>query len=174
MTKRIWPLLVFIMICGFLARGLQLNPKTMPSVVIGKKLPEQSLSLWGQKNHPVTFSKWQGQLIILHFWATWCDSCNQDIAQLQSLHQKSKAQLLGINYKDTKQELQKWLLTHSEIFDDIILDKKGLLGMDLGVVATPETFIVDKQGIIRFRYQGPLTETVIQQQILPTLAEYDR
>jgi cytochrome c biogenesis protein CcmG/thiol:disulfide interchange protein DsbE len=158
-------------ICGFLARGLQLNPKSMPSVQVGKHLPTQSFQLWGQSK-PQQFSKWQGELIILHFWATWCDSCQADILQLEQLHQKTNAILLGVNYKDKTKALQEWMFLHPDVFSDIILDKEGRLGLDLGVVATPETFIIDSKGVIRSRFQGPITEQLIEQQIIPLLEEY--
>jgi len=163
MLKRTIPFILFVLTCVFLARGLQLNPQAMPSAQIGKQLPA-SIDLQGM----------QGQLIILHFWASWCDSCNQDVAELKELHQKTHAKLLGVNYKDTAKALQRWLTINQNIFDGLIIDKQGLIAMDLGVVATPETFLIDKKGIIRYRHQGPLTMEIINKKIVPILQEYNK
>ena len=169
MLKKFLPLGVFLMILVFLFRGLQLNPREMPSAQMGHSLPSMPLQLWGANQKNTYFSQWQGQLLILHFWASWCDSCQQDVLELIKLKNLSATRLIGVNYKDNTKDLKKWLLVNPSIFDDLIIDKNGRLGLELGVVATPETFIVDKQGVIRFRYQGPLTNAVIEKQIMPQI-----
>ena len=163
MIKKILPFLLFLICLGFLARGLQLNPKEMPSAQIGKVISDQSFQVYQQKELK-TFQDWRGQTLILHFYATWCDSCQQDILQLQSLQNFDNASMMGIFYKDTLKHLKNWQVLHPKLFHQIILDPKGRLGLELGVVATPETFIVDRKGVIRYRYQGPLSDEIIQKQ----------
>lgn len=169
MLKKFLPLGIFLLILVFLFRGLQLNPREVPSAQLGHSLPSMSLQLWGEKQKKTNFAQWQGQPIILHFWASWCDSCQQDVLELLKLKNLSFPRLIGVNYKDHTKDLKRWLLVNPSIFDDLIIDKSGRLGLELGVVATPETFIVDKQGVIRFRYQGPLTREVIEKQIMPQI-----
>lgn len=171
MLKKLLPLGLFLVVFIFLLRGLQLNPREMPSAQIGKPLPPMMLTLWGENKKNSYFSTYQGMPLIIHFWATWCDSCQQDVLELEKLHQLKMATLLGVNYKDKPKALTAWLALNRMMFDDLILDKDGRLGLELGVVATPETFIVDKNGVIRFRIQGPITNPIIQNQILPLLKE---
>ena len=168
--KKIFPFILFLIFLGFLARGLQLNPKEMPSALIGKTISSRSFKVY-QQDGLKTFSNWQGQVFIIHFWATWCDSCQQDVIELEKLQQMHLAKVLGVNYKDKLANLKSWQKLHPQLFDNIILDREGRLGMDLGVVATPETFIVDSKGVIRYRYQGPLSDELIQKQILPLLRQ---
>lgn len=171
MLKKFLPLGLFLVILLFLFRGLQLNPREMPSAQMGKSLPSMTLRLWGEDKKTTNFSHWRGRPFILHFWATWCDSCQQDVLELEKLKSLEIIKLVGVNYKDQNKAVNNWLSVNPKIFDDLILDKKGRLGLELGVVATPETFIIDKQGVIRFRYQGPLNQAVLEKQMIPMIQE---
>jgi cytochrome c biogenesis protein CcmG, thiol:disulfide interchange protein DsbE len=172
MIKKILPFLLFLICLGFLARGLQLNPREMPSAQIGKKISSQTFQVY-QQNGLKSFRDWSGKPLIVHFYASWCNSCQQDTLQLQNLQTNTKALMIGVFYKDQLMHLQDWLALYPKLFHHIILDPKGRLGLELGVVATPETFIVDANGVIRYRYQGPLSFEVIQKQILPLLRQFN-
>ncbi len=171
MLKKFLPLTIFLVILLFLFRGLQLNPREISSAQIGKDLPSITLKLWGEDKKTTHFSSWRGKPFILHFWATWCDSCQQDVLELEKLKSQHIASIIGVNYKDQIKAVDQWLSVNPKIFDDLILDKTGRLGLELGVIATPETFIIDKQGIIRFRYQGPLNQAVLENQMIPMIQE---
>jgi cytochrome c biogenesis protein CcmG/thiol:disulfide interchange protein DsbE len=170
MIKKIFPFAIFLIFLGFLARGLQLNPKEMPSALVGKTITQKSFKVYPEQSLK-TFQDWSPEVLIIHFWATWCDSCQQDVIELEKLHQMHLGKLIGVYYKDKLSHLRPWQTLHPKLFDSIILDKQGRLGMELGVVATPETFIVDTKGVIRYRYQGPLSDDLIQKEILPLLRQ---
>ena len=153
------PLFSIVLLVIILARGLQLNPKDIPSAAIGKPLPKvQSLD------------KMAHQIYLLHFWATWCDSCAFESLILNQID----VPIVGVLYKDTSIHLKKWLNTHHNPYELLLKDPKGRFGFDMGVVATPETFLIDEEGIIRYRYQGPLTEDILRSEIYPLMQKLKR
>lgn len=159
MLKRWLPILVFLIICGFLWRGLFLQPKLIPSAKIGQHVPDD------------LFSKWHGQVYLIHFWASWCDSCEQEQMLIADWVSNHKIPLVGINYKDHSEQAKPFIQLWGKSYVDMIEDPQGKIGMDFGVIATPETFIVDKRGVIRYRHQGPLTREQFVKEIEPKLQE---
>lgn len=157
--KRWLPLLIFLLICGFLWRGLFLHPKEMPSAKIGREVPHE------------LFSKWKGQVYLIHFWASWCDSCEHEQLLIADWVAHHHIPIVGINYKDKAQQAKPFIQLWGGSYVETIEDPQGKVGMEFGVIATPETFIVDQFGMIRFRHQGPLTKDIFINQIEPQLQE---
>lgn len=167
------PVVVFLLVCGFLFRGLRLHPSELPSVLIGKPIP-------AFQSEPIasaipTFSKQSllGHVTLLTVWASWCQSCQQEQGFLMTKKSSSEFQWFGIDYKDADNDGLKFLQEYGNPFQAIIVDRDGKLGMDLGVYGTPETFILDKQAVIRFRYAGALNAAVWKSIILPEINRWE-
>jgi cytochrome c biogenesis protein CcmG, thiol:disulfide interchange protein DsbE len=156
-VTRTIPLLVFLVLCGFLWKGLHLQPKVMPSAMIGKTVPESL--------------KRKGSPYLIHFWASWCDSCEQEQSLIAQWVDAKHIPILGVNYKDNPEQSKSFINLWGRSYVAMIADDSGHLGFDLGVISTPETFIVDKNGIIQYRHQGALNRDVIEHEIEPILRE---
>lgn len=181
------PLLVFMGLVAFLAVGLNRNPKEIPSPLIGQPAPVFALPVLGS---PQVFSsaQFKGRVSLVNLWATWCAGCREEHPLLLALSQQPGVQMVGLNYKELQaSELagksplgpeavlqatarsQAWLQKHGQAFHVNLLDLDGRVGMDWGVYGLPETYLVDREGVVRFKHAGALTPEVLQQQLLPLL-----
>jgi cytochrome c biogenesis protein CcmG/thiol:disulfide interchange protein DsbE len=169
--KRFLPLIVFFILSIFLYTSLWLNPKELPSPLIGKSFPEFNATTLMDK----TFTKQNliGKVSLVNVWASWCVTCRAEHAMLMDISKKNKihnnAQIIGINYKDIKVDANKYLNNLGNPYLINVFDEKGMLGLELGVYAVPETFVVDKEGIIRYKYIGEITKKVWLEQIKPLI-----
>lgn len=143
------PIILFFIILFFLWSGLKINPHNIPSPLIGKKVPSE-------KNiDPKIFL---GHISILNIFATWCVSCATEQPVLIDLHQQyPDLNIIGLSYKDNPAKIATWLKKYNNPYNIIINDPDGNIGIDLGVYGTPETFIIDQQGIIRDKIVGPVS-----------------
>lgn len=164
------PLTIFSALVVFLAIGLTLDPKEVPSPLIGKPAADFQLK---QLNSEERFSPadLKGQVWILNIWASWCVSCKQEHKLFVDLAAKHPVTLVGLNYKDTSEEATAWLNKYKNPYKIVIEDPKGRAGIDWGVYGVPETFVMDKQGIIRHKFTGPLTKKRVKEELLPLLEE---
>jgi cytochrome c biogenesis protein CcmG/thiol:disulfide interchange protein DsbE len=163
------PLLLFLALGGFLLRGLQLDPRAMPSALIDRPLPEFSLPILGQPGS-VDRNGVIGEVALFNVWATWCVSCRVEHPYLTLLAQQG-VPIYGINYKDVDAEASIWLQQLGDPYRLSIVDAEGSLGLDLGVYGAPETYVVDAAGIIRYRHVGVVDEQVWQQVLQPVMQE---
>ncbi len=168
MKKQLIPLSIFTALVIFLAIGLTLDPKAVPSPLIGKPVPDFKLKRL-ESDQPITPERLKGQIWILNVWASWCESCKQEHQVLLDLSRQSSVTLIGLNYKDTEQEARNWLARYGNPYQMVLQDPNGQTGIDLGVYGVPETFIIDTQGIIRHKITGPVTETYLRETLLPLL-----
>lgn len=162
------PLLVFFVIAIILWRGLGLHPNQVPSPLINKAVPTFSLAtlIDGKLTSNKDFA---GKITLVNVWATWCYACAQEHPFLLELSQRSDITLYGLDYKDDKTVAKKWLKQHGNPYKIIAVDQDGTAAIDWGVYGTPETFIVDKKGIIRYKHIGPLTQDVWEQKLKPLI-----
>jgi cytochrome c biogenesis protein CcmG/thiol:disulfide interchange protein DsbE len=158
----------FLLMCGFLYRGLQLHPQEMPSVVIGQKLPVVEV-IENQTGRNVKISQWFGQPMLIHFWASWCENCAAEMPLLMAWTAEHQVPIIGVDYKDNQADSKKWWDLWGSVFTGLLNDPKGQFAFNLGVVATPETFLIDEQGIVLYRYQGLLTPEILASEIEPKL-----
>lgn len=165
------PLVIFIVIAAFLLKGLGMNPREIPSPLIGKSVPEFSLPSLEQAETVVTNERLLGDVYLLNVWATWCVSCRAEHQTLVELSRSGKVKIVGLNWKDERDKAQVWLRQLGNPYDINIFDKKGRTAIDLGVYGAPETFLVDSQGIIRFKHAGPVTHDLFNSQILPLIEQ---
>jgi cytochrome c biogenesis protein CcmG/thiol:disulfide interchange protein DsbE len=164
-----WPLFIFIIIAVFLWKGLYLNPQEIPSVLIGRAFPSFKSSTVEDPSHHVTEKILLGKVSIVNIFATWCRNCLSEHVVWMKLVQQHQLHFIGINYHDDLKTAQQWLHHYGDPYRFTIFDPKGKLGMDLGVYGIPETFILDKKGIIRYRHIGPIDEQLWHTQLFPLI-----
>ena len=169
MKKYLIPLAIFLVLCGFLAAGLQLNPREVPSPLIDKPAPPFTLNQLSDPSKPFSSKDMLGQVWMLNVWASWCVSCRDEHPVLVDLAKKKIVPLYGLNYKDQRPDALKWLAQFGDPYDLSIVDADGRIGIDYGVYGVPETYVIDKQGIIRYKRIGAVTPQVLETQILPLL-----
>ena len=163
------PLAIFLGVALFLYRGLFLNPSELPSALIGKPFPAFSLpTVEGDKT--ISQADLKGQPALVNVWATWCVACRAEHPVLNKLAQQGVT-IHGVNYKDDNAAAQKWLVEFHDPYQLNINDARGSLGLDLGVYGAPETFLVDKEGIIRHKFVGVIDERVWREQLAPLYQE---
>lgn len=159
------PLLVFVGLAILLGSRLGTDPTELPSARIGKVMPDFSLSDLAAPEKVLTTADIKGQVLFLNVWATWCISCQVEHPVLKHMAEAG-VPIVGINYKDYREAAQKYLELHGNPFRFTVYDDKGDLGLDLGVYGAPETYLLDKEGNIRYRYIGVLDaekwETVLK------------
>lgn len=157
------PLAVFVVMGGFLWKGLQLDPTELPSARLNQPVPAFSLqSLYDQNVNLNEADLRMGEPVLLNVWATWCPSCKQEHAQLNKIAQRDKVKIIGVNYKDDRAKAKEWLVKYLDPYALNIYDPKGSLGLDLGVYGAPETYVIDGDGVIRYKHVGVVDERVWQ------------
>jgi len=172
---RFLPLILVIALGVVLYRGLSLNPQDMPSALVGKTIPEFSLSTLNDINKVVTKADLAGDIVLLNVWATWCPTCKYehpyllDIATDPKL--KAQVKLYGLNYKDERMAAMQWLSNYKDPYQLSIFDETGTLGLDLGVFGAPETFVIDHHGIIRKRFAGAIDIRVWRREFEPLIKQ---
>lgn len=156
--KLFLPLILFVVLALFLFRGLQLDPRELPSALIDKPLPEFALTALGS-GEAVTRATVTGAPALFNVWATWCVSCRVEHPYLTELAADGVA-IYGINYKDEDAAALRWLDELGDPYVLSIADRDGSLGLDLGVYGAPETYLVDARGVVRYRHVGVVDERV--------------
>ncbi len=171
LQKRIFfvPAGVFLLLAVFLWRGLYLDPTELPSVLIDRPIPEFAMTT--VEDRPVGNDELPDQVFLLNVWGSYCLPCLVEHPTLMRLSEEGEFPVVGVNYKDRKQLALDWLDLNGNPFAYSILDEEGRLGIDLGVYGAPETFLVDGEGVIRYRHVGVLDEPVWRDVFVPAIDE---
>ncbi|WP_341888029.1 DsbE family thiol:disulfide interchange protein [Variovorax sp. YR752] len=169
--KFLIPLALFLVLAGFLAVGLNLNPREVPSPLIGKPAPAFELTKLDAPDQKLKRDDLLGKVWVLNVWASWCAPCREEHPLLVEFARRKIAPVYGLNYKDTRPAGMAFLTQLGNPYEASLFDGDGRVGIDYGVYGVPETFVVDKQGTIRFKHVGPLTPEVIANKITPLLKE---
>jgi cytochrome c biogenesis protein CcmG/thiol:disulfide interchange protein DsbE len=166
MKKQTLPILIFGVLVIFLSIGLTLNPREVPSPLIDKPLTPFEANLVNSENR---FNSQQmlGKVWLINVWASWCSSCKQEHKHLLTLANEHNVNIVGLNYKDTNIDAQNWLNQYKNPYQFVVADPQGRIGLNLGVYGTPESFVIDQQGIIRHKHTGPITKAVMNEKMLP-------
>ena len=167
---RFLPLILVIALGVVLYRGLSLNPTDMPSALVGKTMPEFTLSTLNNIEKTVTKADLTGDIVLLNVWATWCPTCKYEHPYLVDIAKNKQVKLYGLNYKDERSAGQQWLKHYKDPYQFSIFDEAGTLGLDLGVYGAPETFVIDHNGIIRKRFAGAIDTQVWRKEFEPLIA----
>jgi cytochrome c biogenesis protein CcmG/thiol:disulfide interchange protein DsbE len=167
MKKFLIPLAVFVLLVGFLAMGLKLDPREVPSPLVGKAAPAFDLPVLSQPDKRFVPGDMRGKVWLLNVWASWCVSCRDEHPVLVELSKKAVLPILGLNYKDKGDEAQRWLKQFGNPYQLSVVDADGRIGIDYGVYGVPETYLIDTEGVIRYKQIGPLTQAILDEKVLP-------
>lgn len=160
------PLAIFLLIAVFLYKGLFLNPSDIGSTMIGKPLPEFSLASLETPERKVTVADFQELPALLNVWATWCPTCKAEHAMLNKLAAQGVV-VYGVNYKDDSDAARQWLAQLGNPYRFSVEDPEGSLGINLGVYGAPETFVIDRKGIVRDKFVGAINERIWRERLAP-------
>jgi cytochrome c biogenesis protein CcmG/thiol:disulfide interchange protein DsbE len=169
--KRWLPVIVFFILVGFFAKGLFLNPREVPSPFIGKPAPAFTLPLVGNEAQTFSPADMKGKVWVLNVWAPWCVSCRQEHPVLMALAQSGAVPIVGLNWKDKDREAAQLLAQQGSPYAAVPDDLSGRVGIDYGVTGTPETYVIDREGIVRMKHVGPIDPDVWKKKFEPKLKE---
>ena len=165
------PLALFVVLVGLLATGLKLDPREVPSPLIGKPAPAFTLTRLDDAGRTIRRDDLIGKVWMLNVWASWCAACRDEHPLLVEFAKAKRLPIYGLNYKDTRQDGQQWLARFGNPYDASLFDQDGRVGIDWGVYGVPETFIVDRTGVIRFKHIGALTPDILRTRVEPLLKQ---
>ena len=174
MIRFVLPLALFIGLVVFLAIGLGRDPHEVPSPLINKAAPAFQLPQLHESTKTFSAQEMRGKVWLLNVWASWCVSCREEHSLLLNLARSGEVPLYGLNYKDQRNDAIAWL---NELGNPYLLsaaDLDGRVGIDYGVYGAPETYLIDRGGVIRFKHVGPLTPEVIQDKVLPLARDLNK
>lgn len=169
--KFVLPLAVFAVIGFFLLRGLDRDPREIPSPLIGKPAPMFSLPQLADLEKTWSPDQMRGQVWLLNVWGSWCAACQVEHPLLLELAAQKSVPIIGLAWKDMPNNSKAWLARLGDPYLVTVLDFKGLVAIDYGVYGAPETFLIDKQGLIRFKHVGPVTRELLSQKLMPLVAQ---
>lgn len=173
-AKFLIPFAIFIVLAGFLFKGLYLDPRTLPSVLIDKPMPSWQLPDLFEKDKNFDTKEMLGKVWLLNVWATWCVPCKQEHPYMVNLKRNGlKTPIVGFLYKDQMAAAEQWLRTAGNPYDISVFEMKNKVGIDLGVTGVPETFVIDKKGVIRAKVSYPLNDELWNEQIKPLLTKLE-
>jgi len=163
----------FFALVILLAVGLKRDPREVPSPLIGKPAPAFELPrLAGSERFSP--AEMRGKVWLLNVWASWCVTCRDEHPVLVDFARTKRAPLVGLNYKDQSDDARKWLARFGDPYQFSVVDADGRIGIDYGVYGVPETYLIDRAGVIRFKQIGPVTPELLKGKILPMIAELER
>ena len=145
----------------------------MPSALLNKSVPKFSLPRLENPQETRSETIMHGKVSLLNVWATWCVTCRQEHAFLNQLKNQGM-HIVGLDYKDNSADAQRWIAELGNPYDEILVDEDGKVGVDLGVFGAPETYVVDKQGVIRYKYIGDLNQKVWDETIQPIIKNLEK
>lgn len=172
--KRFLPLGVFLLLVLALGIGLTLDPRQVPSPLIDKPAPAFELPRLAFPDETVSTAAMRGKVWLLNVWASWCTACRSEHPLLVELAKTGQVNLLGLNYKDEASAGLRWLAQLGNPYQSVAVDADGRVGIDWGVYGVPETFVIDKQGIIRYKQIGPVTRESLRETILPLVRRLEK
>jgi len=172
--KLLIPLGVFVVLCAFLLVGLWRDPREVPSPLIGKAAPSFVLAQLHEPAKTLGPADLKGQVWLLNVWASWCVSCREEHPLLVELGKAKVVPIVGLNYKDESVAGKRWLTQNGDPYTVSVVDRDGRVGIDWGVYGVPETFVVDKAGMIRYKQIGPITAEALEKKILPLIRELQK
>jgi cytochrome c biogenesis protein CcmG, thiol:disulfide interchange protein DsbE len=174
MTRFAIPIAIFAALLVLLGVGLKLDPREVPSPLIGKPAPHFELPQLHEASKTFTERDMLGKVWVLNVWASWCVSCREEHPVLLDLAAGGAVPIYGLNYKDKREDGLEWLKGMGDPYKLSIYDFDGRVGIDYGVYGVPETYVIDKAGVIRYKRIGPLTPQIVKEKVLPLVRELDR
>lgn len=167
--KFLIPLLAFVLLVVLLAAGLSNDPRKVPSPLVGKPAPAFELPQLSDPNVKFSSQMLKGKVWLLNIWASWCSGCRVEHPVLNELAKQNLVDIVGFDYKDTNDQANAWLSQLGNPYSVVVTDQKGLVGFDYGVYGVPETFFIDKKGIIRYKHIGPISYKDLNKIVIPLI-----
>ena len=192
MKKFLIPLALFIGLVVFLAVGLKRDPREIPSPLIGKPAPDFSLPVLAGDAPFFTPAEMKGQVWMLNVWATWCVACREEHPVLVAFANKHQVPIVGLSYKEiqpqdeaakatpevklalARERSQVWLQRHGNPYTTSAMDMDGRVGIQYGVYGVPETYVIDKLGVVRYKHVGAVTPAALNEKIWPLIESLNR
>jgi cytochrome c biogenesis protein CcmG/thiol:disulfide interchange protein DsbE len=174
MARYLIPLVLFVILVIFLAIGLGRDPHEVPSPLIGKAAPTFQLPQLKDPGKSFSAQEMRGKVWLLNVWASWCVSCREEHPLLLEYARSAAVPIYGLNYKDKREDALDWL---EQLGDPYVLsaaDEDGRVAIDYGVYGAPETYLIDREGVIRFKQVGAVTPEVWERKILPLVKDLNR
>ena len=172
---RFWLVIAgFLALVGLLAVGLRLDPREVPSPLIGKPAPAFELPLLQQPDKMFSEKDMLGTVWVMNVWASWCPPCLVEHPVVSEFARSGIAPVVGLNYKDAREDALPWLKRNGDPFKVTVFDAAGRIAIDYGVYGVPETYVIDRKGIIRYKRVGPLTPEIVQKKVRPLIEELSK
>jgi len=174
MTKFLLPLVLFLVLVVFLAVGLSRDPREVPSPLVDKPAPAFVLPVLSEPQQIFRSEEMRGKVWLLNAWASWCAACRDEHALLIELSRTGLVPIYGLNYKDERRDALGWLGALGNPYTLSLSDLDGRVGIDYGIYGVPETFVIDRNGVIRYKQIGPVTVEALREKIIPLVKELQR
>jgi cytochrome c biogenesis protein CcmG/thiol:disulfide interchange protein DsbE len=171
MKRFLLPLVLFLVLVGFLAAGLGHDPRELPSPLVGKPAPAFQAAALARPEATIRRDDLLGKVWLLNVWASWCGACRDEHPVLLDFARRGGVPIYGLNYKDQREDGVFWLRQHGNPYTDSLFDPQGRIGIDFGVYGVPETFVIDRAGVVRYKHVGPITPAVLRDKIEPLLRQ---
>jgi len=171
MRRFLLPLALFLVLVGFLAVGLRLDPREVPSPLVGKPAPAFQAVALARPEATIKRDDLLGKVWMLNVWASWCAACREEHPLLVEYARRGGVPIYGLNYKDKREDGLGWLRRFGDPYTESLFDPDGRIGLDYGVYGVPETFVIDRTGVIRYKHIGPITPEVLRDKIEPLLRQ---
>ena len=169
MKRFLLPLGLFLVLAFFLALGLKLDPREVPSPLVGKPAPGFQAPALGRPEITVKRDDLLGKVWLLNVWASWCGACRDEHPVLVEFARRKVVPIYGLNYKDKREDGLGWLTQFGNPYTESVFDPEGRIGIDYGVYGVPETFVIDREGVIRYKHIGPITPEALRDKLEPLL-----
>lgn len=171
MMRFILPFIVFVILAVFMFIGLGLNPREVPSPLIDNEAPAFTLPQLHEPSKQFSPADMKGKVWLFNVWASWCTACLGEHPVFLELSRQNVVPIYGLDYKDTREDGEAWLRKHGDPYTLVVSDLEGRVGIDYGVYGVPETYVIDKQGVIRHKQIGAVTPKILNETILPLVRE---
>ena len=171
MMRFILPFVIFLVLAGFFYAGLSLNPREVPSPLVGKVAPAFTLPQLHEPAKRFSPQDMKGKVWLFNVWASWCTACEHEHPVFVELSRQNLVPIIGMDYKDKREDGEAWLRKHGNPYALVVSDSEGRVGIDYGVYGVPETYVIDKQGVIQHKQIGAVTERDLSEKILPLVKE---
>ena len=168
------PVAVFALVAVYFGLGLQRDPSIVPSALIDKPAPDFDLPPLLESGQGFKTADLQGRVSLVNVFASWCIPCRVEHPLLMRLAKEGRVPILGINWKDKQADAVAWLEELGDPFERIGYDLSGRTGIDWGVYGVPETYVIDREGRIRYKHVGPLSQQALNETVLPLIEELER
>lgn len=171
MVRYLVPIIIFAGMVGFFYVGLQKDPHVLPSALIDKPAPSFQLTQLHDPEKTFSPADMKGKVWLLNVWASWCEACRSENPLFLQIAKTTDVPLYGLNYKDQRDDAKQWLRQFGNPYVLSVADLDGFVGIDFGVYGVPETFLIDKEGIIRYKHVGPVSPKDWREIIMPKIQE---